>query len=79
MSSLILEKEHVNKWTDLVDKFKHQSFNFSQVILPYSNHSEKFIYSGNEKMSFNQRDSDFQLILRKEFVSTIKENAKNSL
>ncbi len=73
MSSLLLEKENEEKWIDLVDKFKPQSFNISQVILPYSTRTEKFIYSGQEKIPFNQRDSEFQLILRKEFASAIKE------
>lgn len=73
MSSLLLEKEHENEWTELVSKFKHQSFNVSQVILPYSTRSEKYIYSGKEKIPFNQRHYKFQLILRKEFASAIKE------
>ena len=77
MSSLQIEKNHTNQWTDLVDKFKHQSFNFSQVILPYSNHSEKLIYAGIEKIPFKQRDPEFQLILRKEFASDLKKFAKD--
>ena len=73
MSSLLLGKEHE---TDFIDNFTHKSFNFSQVILPYSTRSEKYIYTGIEKIPFNQRHSKFQLILKKEFSSAIKEYNK---
>ena len=73
MSSLLLEKELENNWNDLIDKFQQKSLNISQFIRPYSTHSEKYIYSGGEKIHFNQRDSKFQVILRKEFVRAMKE------
>jgi len=77
MSSLLLEKELENEWTDLINRFQQKTFNISQFILPYSTRSEKYIYSGDEKIPFNQRDSEFQLILRKEFASVMKEISKN--
>jgi len=77
MSSLLLEKEHENEWTDLINRFQQKTFNISQFILPYSTRSEKYIYSGKEKIPFNQRHSKFQLILRKEFSSAIKEYTIN--
>ncbi len=73
MPSLLIEKGLENEWTDLVNKFQQKSFNISQIILPYSTRSEKYIYSGGEKIPFNRRDSEFQLIFRKEFASAIKE------
>ena len=75
MSSLLLEKEAGKNWTDFYDHFKPKSFDTSRIVIPYSTHSEKFIYTGGEKIPFNQRDSEFQLILRKEFVHVIKEIA----
>ena len=71
--TLLLEKELENQWTDLINKFQQKTFNISQFILPYSTRSEKYIYSGGEKIPFNQRDSEFQLTLRKEFASVMNE------
>jgi len=61
MSSLLLEKDTRKNWTDLYDHFKSKSFDASKIVLPYSSKSEKFIYLGNEKIAFDQRDSNFSL------------------
>jgi len=73
MSSILLEKQIRKNWTDLYDHFKPKSFDASEVILPYSKLTEKFIYTGNEKIPFNQRNPIYQLILKKEFTSALKE------
>ncbi|KKN10643.1 hypothetical protein LCGC14_1034560 [marine sediment metagenome] len=43
----------------------------SQLIIPFSKVFKTFkqrdIYSGNEKMTFNERDYKFKMILRQEF------------
>ena len=47
--------------------------NISKLIIPYSiifrNDSKPDIYSGEESMSFKERDKDFQQILIYEFLS----------
>jgi hypothetical protein len=76
MSFLLIERENHKNWTDIRDHFRSISFDASDVILPYSTRSENFIYSGNEKIPFNQRNADFQLIMRKEFKKAMQEHLK---
>ena len=76
MSVLLLENENHKNWREIRDHFRSKSFDASDVILPYSTRSEEFIYSGDEKIPFNKRDFEFQLIMRKEFKKAIQEYHK---
>ena len=76
MSVQLLENGNHKNWREIRDHFRSKSFDASEVILPYSIRSEEFIYTGDEKIPFNQRDSEFQLIIRKEFRTAIQEYLK---
>jgi len=46
-------------------------YDISQIVIPFSkvfkSYKPKDIYSGNENISFKERDAEFQMILRREF------------
>lgn len=48
-----------------------ESLNISHIIIPFSkvfkNKKQLDIYSGNEKIPFKERDTDFKTILSQEF------------
>lgn len=52
------------------------NFNLSEVVIPFSKilntKESSFIYSGNEKIPFKERDPKFKMILRHEFSDLLK-------
>jgi len=72
MSLLLFDKESERDQSDFHNFFKPKTFDASKFIIPYSTLSEEYIYMGDEKIPFKQRESEFQLILRKEFADSIK-------
>ncbi len=52
-----------------------QNIDFSKIVIPFSkvigSSKPRDIYSGKEKISFKERDPEYKMILRQEFVNTL--------
>jgi len=55
---------------------KKWGYDISEIIIPFSKICRKTvkldIYSGNERIPFNERDHEFKMILKQEFSNFLK-------
>jgi len=49
---------------------------YSKIVIPFSKICKTYkpidVYSGKEKIPFNERDPEYRMILRQEFANTLK-------
>ncbi|MFW9952799.1 MAG: hypothetical protein ACFFKA_21975 [Candidatus Thorarchaeota archaeon] len=68
----MVESELDKLYKKIFEKLEELEFNISDVIIPFDEIFSKplnnDIYSGKEKIPFNNRDKEYKLILKKEFL-----------
>lgn len=68
----IIETTHETSQVDISER----DTDFSQIVIPFSKVFKAYkpidVYSGKEKIPFNERDPEYRMILRQEFASYIK-------
>jgi hypothetical protein len=62
-------------WQNLIDNsIEKDLINFSKIVIPFSkafkSNKQIDIYSGQEKIPFNERDPDYKMILKQEFSNS---------
>ena len=68
----IIGTTHETSYVDISES----ETDFSQIVIPFSKIFKTYkpidVYSGKEKIPFNERDPEYRMILRQEFSSYIK-------
>ena len=76
MSSRKLEKPHQEQLKNIYQMISEEDIDISKLVIPFSklNRSYKIpdVYSGAEKIPFKERDPKYKMILKQEFVNTLK-------
>lgn len=71
-----LEKRYQEITENSYEKISESDIDISQLVIPFSkvfrNYKTPDIYSGTEKIPFIEREPEYKMILRQEFVNTMK-------
>ena len=80
MSSGNIKNIFQNQWNKLPRKAPEPEFDLTPAIIPFSKFFGRSkapdIYNGQEFIPFKNREKEFQLVLRQEFSSSLKEYKK---
>ena len=75
MNIYLINKIYKDNINDIINKKNlgwDNDFEISQVVIPFSKICKSYkssdIYSGSEKIPFKERDPEFKMILRQEFI-----------
>ena len=61
---------------NIIEIFNKQEVNISQLVIPFSkmfkSYKPRDVYSGNENIPFNERETEFKMIFRQEFSEFLR-------